>query len=455
MIEAALRAADPKEAIRRHVRREGESLFIDDVRYDLRGKEVRLVAVGKASAPMASAMIEWLNDKISRGVVVTKYEHLDKSSSLRFEDVPRRTTKDDRSHVLSLSSVVYHEAAHPVPDENSLLAGELVCDLLKDCNDNTLVVACVSGGASALMISPREGISLKTMQAINDALLKSGADIHEINSVRLRLERLKGGGLVRLAQPAQVIGLILSDVIGDPLDIIASGLTNDARARNILVGNNAQSCAAVAEAARKLGYDARIVTTNLRGEAREAAKRIVTDLMNVSIENRKEGEVETQLNSPTRPFSRSSPLPLCLIYGGETTVTIRGEGKGGRNQELALAAAIQLGEVRRPKPKQSTKSEDGDSVDEDNLDSAQFCVVALGTDGTDGPTDAAGAVATSDTLARAAQIGLNAEDFLSRNDSYHFFRALGDLIITGQTGTNVADVVIAIRYADTNRRETK
>jgi hydroxypyruvate reductase len=232
-------------------------------------------------------------------------------------------------------------------------------------------------------------------------------------------------------------------------------LTNDARARNILVGNNAQSCAAVAEAARKLGYDARIVTTNLRGEAREAAKRIVTDLMNVSIENRKEGEVETQLDSPTRPFSRSSPLPLCLIYGGETTVTIRGEGKGGRNQELALAAAIQLGEVRRPKPKQSTKSEDGDSVDEDNLDSAQFCVVALGTDGTDGPTDAAGAVATSDTLARAAQIGLNAEDFLSRNDSYHFFRALGDLIITGQTGTNVADVVIAIRYADTNRRETK
>jgi glycerate 2-kinase len=399
LIAAALRAVDPAEAVRRHVRREGDLLHVDDMAYDLARDfdEVVLIAVGKAAVPMAEAAHALIGDKMTRGVVATKYGHTPAATPLR--EVARLTLL---------------ESAHPVPDDNSARAGELVAQAISNSTARTLMLACISGGASALMIAPQPGIRLSTMQAINDALLRSGADIREMNIVRSRLDRLKGGGLARLAAPAAVQGLILSDVIGDPLDVIASGLTNDPRARNVLVANNTQACEAVAAAAHELGYETRIVTTELRGEARERAREIVQ----TASQNTREAD---------RAQSTETGVRRCLVYGGETTVTLRGNGKGGRNQEIALVAAIEM-----------------DEATGGGLPARPTCVASFGTDGTDGPTDAAGAIATPDTCARARALGMNPQDYLERNDSYHFFQALGDLIMTGPTGTNVADVVIAL-----------
>jgi len=408
VIRRTLAAVDPYAAVLRHASLQDSVLRVDEATYDLSGKDIRLVAVGKAAVPMARAVCELLGERIGRGVVATKYGHSETDQRRRTTDGGRQTARNSR-----LSSAVRRlrviESAHPVPDENSLKAGEAICDLLKDCTADTLILVCVSGGASALVVAPQVGISLKTLQAINGALLKSGADIHEMNAVRSRLDRLKGGGLVRLAEPASVVSLILSDVIGDPLEVIASGITNAPNAaqrlQNVLVGNNTQACEAAAQAVRELGYAPKIVTTEMRGEARERGTEIAESILKASAKT-------------------------ALIYGGETTVNIRGEGLGGRNQEMTLAAAMVLGE-RSDVRYQTSESE-------------ACVVIALGTDGTDGPTDAAGAIATRDTVRRAVALGLDAQDFLERNDSYHFFEALGDLIRTGPTGTNVADVVIAI-----------
>jgi len=390
LIQATLRAADPVESIRRHLRREGSVLWVSDRAYDLRDwDDVRLIAVGKAAVPMAQATIGLLADRLTRVVVVTKYGH---SAGAEW---PRLN-----------ASFTLNEAGHPLPDAQSQAAGEAVCAALDGASARTLVVVCVSGGASALVIAPYAGISLAAVRAVNEALLRSGLDIREMNAVRARLDRLKGGGLVRLAQPAHVLGLILSDVVGDPLDVIASGLTNDPRAHNVLVGNNAQACRAAAEAAAKLGFAARVVTTALVGEARDCGRRIAGELAEVR------------------------DAPACLIYGGETTVTVRGGGKGGRNQELALAAAIAWDELRAA----------GQLAGSDCL-----ALAALGSDGSDGPTDAAGAFAFDDTAQRAKALHLDPHDHLARNDSYLFFERLGDLIRTGPTGTNVADVIIALR----------
>jgi hydroxypyruvate reductase len=298
------------------------------------------------------------------------------------------------------------EAGHPLPDAHSQRAGEVVCAALHDTSPRTLIIVCVSGGASALLVAPHAGISLAALRAVNEALLRSGLDIREMNAIRAQLDRLKGGGLVRLAQPARVLALILSDVVGDPLDVIASGLTHDPTAHQVLVGNNAQVCQAVAEAAAKLGLRANVVTTTLAGEARDCGRRIAREVAEVH------------------------DVPACLIYGGETTVTVQGNGKGGRNQELALAAAIAWHALRLS----GRLAED-----------AHCALAALGSDGTDGPTDAAGAFAFDDTVRRAQAMGLDPNEHLARNDSYTFLDRLGDLIRTGPTGTNVADVVIALR----------
>ena len=388
LIHAILQAVEPAQAVRRHVVLNGPRMQVDSREFDLSSKDLRLIAVGKASVPMAQAIHELLGPHISRSIIITKYGH-STISAQQSSSVKLALPKVSKGQ----SSVV--EAAHPVPDENSLRAGGLICEALQDCGENTLVIVCVSGGASALVIAPQPGISLKTMQAINDALLRSGADIREMNAVRSRLDRLKSGGLVRLAQPAQVIGLILSDVIGDPLDVIASGITNEAGAYNVLVGNNTQACEAAVKALEAQGYRARIVTTEMRGEARERGAEIAQAIAN-------------------------EPPGSALIYGGETTVTIRGAGKGGRCQELALAAACVMRQIA--------------------------WVMALGTDGTDGPNDAAGAIVDETTVERARQLGLAAQACLDNNDSYTFFDKLGDLIKTGPTGTNVADVVVAIRH---------
>ncbi len=412
-IAAALDAANPYQAIHRHLHRAGDTIEIEGRDYDLTCGDIRCIALGKGAVPMAQAVVDLLPDKISTGLVVTKYDHL---GSATFP-----------------ASWEVIEAGHPHPDENSLVAGDLIWHLLAECTEQTLIIACISGGASALVAAPQpwsslqqlcangdefamintalvsqgidiyhpsgESISLAVLQAINTALLNSGLDIAQINAVRSKLDRLKAGGLVSRALPGRVIGLILSDVIGDPIGSIASGLTNHPNAHNTLVGNNCQSCLAVARTAEKLGYEAHLITTELAGEAQVRGREIAWEIV------------------------RRSPKTV-LIYGGETTVTLPSDahGKGGRNQELALAAAIELGSQSTP-----------------------AWVVTLATDGTDGPTDAAGATVNEQTIARSIELGLDANLALDRHDSYPFFQQLGDLQLLGATGTNVADITIAIR----------
>jgi glycerate 2-kinase len=422
LITAALAAVNPYNAIQNHLRLDNDNLVIDDRVINLTNKDIRCVAVGKASVPMARSIHELLGNRISQGLVITKYDHLkDVKFPANWETI---------------------ESAHPVPDDRSLRAGDRVWELLADCTDRTLVLACISGGASSLVVAPRDwnaltelltnpptaaisqetqqliqtalsrqsidlitvnptqNISLPALQAIGEVLLGSGLSIEKINAVRSRIDRLKGGGLVDRVGAGKVIGLILSDVIDDPIESIASGLTNRPNADNIFVGNNRQACEAVKQSIDDEGeYTAQIVMTNLQGEAQtrgvEIARRIIAE-----------------------------PSKTVLIYGGETTVSLPENctGKGGRNTELGLAAAIELAKHGIP-----------------------AWVITLATDGTDGPTDAAGATVNEQTIDRAVALGLDAKLALDRHDSYSFFQQLGDLHLIGATGTNVADITIAIR----------
>jgi glycerate 2-kinase len=421
LITSALAAVNPFNAIQNHLRLDGTNLVIGTRIIDLTTKDIRCISVGKGSVPMARSIQALLGSQISQGLVVSKYDHLgDVKFPANWEVI---------------------ESAHPVPDDQSLAAGDRVWELLNHCTEQTLVLACISGGASALVVAPRQwsaltelltnpptteitqatkqliqaslsnqlididtvnpalNISLAALQAIGIALLGSGLSIEEINAVRSKIDRLKGGGLVERAGKGTVIGIILSDVIGDPIGSIASGLTNHPDAENILVGNNLQACEAVAKTARELGYKPEIITTELDGSAQirggEIAKAIITQ------------------DSKT-----------VLIYGGETTVNLPEDcmGKGGRNQELGLAAAIELAQHR-----------------------TSAWVITLATDGTDGPTDAAGVTVNEQTIRRALVLGLDVQLALDQHDAYPFFQQLGDLHLIGSTGTNVADITIAIR----------
>jgi hydroxypyruvate reductase len=353
--------------------------------------------------------------------------------------------------------IVIVEAGHPVPDAAGLSGAQRVAALLQGLTERDLVVVLISGGGSALLPLPADALTLADYQALTGLLLRCGADITEINTVRKHCSRLQGGQLARLAAPAQIATLILSDVVGTPLDAIASGPTVPDRSsfadawhilerygvadlapaavsahlrrgaaglipdtpkpgdplfehvNNIVIGDNASAArAAVAEATRR-GFTAALLTTFLQGEAREVG-RVVVGLA--------QGIASGQ--------SDFSP-PVCLVLGGETTVTLRGKGTGGRNQELALAAAIAL---------------EGNALPP----GVEVAVVSLGTDGTDGPTDAAGGIATGDSVARARALGLDARAALDANDSYHFLGALGDLIVTGPTQTNVNDLVFVFVF---------
>ncbi|MCK5352114.1 glycerate kinase, partial [bacterium] len=353
-------------------------------------------------------------------------------------------------HVAPVERIEILEGGHPVPDESGLGGACRIADLLDDAGEGDLVICLLSGGGSALIPSPEPPVTLWDKQVTTDLLLKSGAEIGEINCVRKHLSRLKGGGLARLAFPARVLSLILSDVVADPLDVIASGPTvgdpttfGDALAvldrfglagrvpeavltritqgaegkhpetpkpgdpelkdvMNLLVGTNAIAVEAAAKKAEELGYNTTVLSTIITGETRDAAES--------------HAEVAREIAQQDPPAAR----PACVLSGGETTVTIKGEGKGGRNQEFALASAIGI----------------------DGLP----CTVILsgGTDGTDGPTEAAGAMADGTTVSRARDAGLDPAAFLENNDSYHFFRKLGDLLITGPTLTNVMDLRIII-----------
>lgn len=416
---AALTAADPGAAVRRHVRREGDVLVVADQRYDLNVYErVFVIGGGKAAIPMSDAMAGILGERMTEGVVVTKYEHTGNWSAPRFAVI---------------------EAAHPVPDENSVRGAWAVAAMANRAGEHDLVICLISGGGSALLTLPVDALTLSEFQALTGDLLRCGATINEINTVRKHCSRIKGGNLARLAAPAQLVTLILSDVIGDPLDAIASGPTvpdsttvadaqeilarydvaepaclqespkaGDAifdRVQNVIVGSNRLAALAAIEKARELGFNTLLLGTYLEGEAREVAR------------------VAAALAKSIRANGDPIAPPACIVWGGETTVTIRGKGKGGRNQEMALAAALAL----------------------DGWDNV--LVMPLATDGTDGPTDVAGAIVTGETIARANAQGLDAWAALDNNDSFHFFDALGEppgLIRTGPSGTNVNDLLFVL-----------
>ena len=424
---AALLAADPAEAVRRHVRRVTDWLLVGDVRYHLPEIErVFVVAIGKASLAMADAATDFFDDKIADRVLVAK-------------SLP--TTPCPPSTILG---------GHPVPNENSVLAGQRIAQALSQARETDLVVCLISGGGSALATHLVEGVTLSDLQALTDALLRSGATLNELNAIRKHLDRVKGGGIARMAGSARVLSLILSDVVGDPLDVIASGPTSpdtttfadawnviESRGlagtvpstirehllagvqgsvpetpkpgdplfdcvQNVIVGSNRQAVQAAVQCAEELGLNALLLSTFVEGEAREVAR------------------VAAALTKQVVRFDQPVKKPACLVWGGETTVTVRGSGPGGRNQELALAAAIALDGWRN------------------------VLIEALGTDGADGPTGAAGAIATGDTVSRARALGLDAQAHLADNDAYDFFAPLGDLVITGPTGTNVNDLLVAL-----------
>jgi glycerate 2-kinase len=465
VLDAAIRAVDPCAAVRAHAARTGDLLRIGERSYQLNELD-RIVVVGggKAGAPMAAAMHELVGTRITGGAVNVKYGHAADGGGwqVRFEHRPvaRSGVKPAGASPPSQSAtgpIAIIEAGHPVPDAAGLAGAERIAGLLQGLTERDLMIVLISGGGSALLPLPADAITLADYQALTGLLLRCGADITEINTVRKHCSRLQGGQLARLAAPAQVATFILSDVVGTPLDAIASGPTvpdrstfADAwgilerygiagqapasvcahlrrgvagvisdtpkpddplfeRVNNVVIGDNFSAGRAAVAEAKRLGFSAALLTTFLQGEAREVG-RVVAGLA--------QGIASGQ--------SDFSP-PACLVLGGETTVTIKGPGTGGRNQELALAAAIALEGYPLPP-------------------GIEVAVVSLGTDGTDGPTDAAGGIATVDSSVRAGALGLDTRAALDANDSYRLLGALGDLIVTGPTRTNVNDLVFVFVF---------
>jgi len=357
-------------------------------------KRIFLLGIGKASEAMTLAASDVLTD-FSEALIVTKHAS---SPTLR----PGSGQARKRMTVI--------EAGHPIPDSRSLAAGQAALKFVSQLHEDDLLICLISGAGSALVTAPKEGITLEDIQSRTSELLASGATIHEINKLRRQLDHIKGGGLAR-ATKAQVFSLILSDVIGNSLETIASGLTVDPslgiRVQNFIVGDIRVAAQAALEQAKHAGFDAEIFSLNIQGEAKEVGKQLAEKLKEESVALR-----------PKRVSKgRKKNRPFCLMAGGETTVTIRGNGKGGRNQELALAAVDELSGVEN------------------------ILLIALASDGDDGPTDAAGAAINGESRQRAKRLGMTAADYLSRNDAYHFFQQLDDLIKCGYSGTNVNDLI--------------
>ena len=431
---AAVDAVEPGRAVARFLARDGDRLRAGETVIRLApGASVRLVAAGKAAAAMASAASNVLGERLERGVLVTKHGHLGG------RELP--------------PSVAVFEAGHPVPDESGRAGVGAVEELVSGRHEGDTIVVLLSGGASALLADPAEALTLADLQETTGLLLRSGAAIGELNAVRKHLSRLKGGQLARLAAPATVVALILSDVVGDPLDVIASGPTAPdpttfsdawdvverrrldeslppgvrrrlrdgvegrlpetpkpgddlfARVTNVIVGSNRLAALAAAEAARALGYETLLLSTFVEGEAREIA-RVAAAL----------GRGVLAHADPVAP-------PACLVLGGETTVTVRGSGRGGRNQELALAAALALAGVEG------------------------ISVMALATDGSDGPTDSSGAIVDGETAAAIRARGIDPVRALLENDAYPALEAAGVQLHTGPTGTNVNDLLVVLAGA--------
>jgi hydroxypyruvate reductase len=428
IFRAGIRAVDPEEAVKRHLELDGGLLRVGGCSYEIdRFERIFVTGCGTGTAPMARALEQVLGDFLTDGWIIVKY-----------------------GHGMPLKKIRVMEAGHPVPDAAGSEAAGFILERLESCGERDLVICAFSGGGSALFPVPRPPVTLSDKQETTRLLLESGATIFELNALRKHLSRAKGGQLAKIACPARVVSLFLSDVVGDPLDVIASGPTvadpstfadclgivekyglaaripdrvfnllqegagglieetpklGDAafeRVQNVIVGSNRLALLAAAREAAALGYVPLVLTSFFQGEAREIAQAFTAI-----------GKEIVASGNPVRP-------PACVLAGGETTVTVRGGGKGGRSQELALAAAISLEGW------------------------PQISLLSAGTDGSDGPTDAAGAFADAGACSRAAQKGLNPYDHLSRNDSYNFFEATGDLFITGPTRTNVMDLLCMI-----------
>jgi glycerate 2-kinase len=423
---AALRATDPESAVRKHLLRKGQVLRIGGRRFDLEGKRVWVLGAGKAAPAMGRAVERSLGKYLYGGILVTKY-----------------------GHTLPLKKIEMLEAGHPLPDRNSIVAAHRIEEIARThIEPDDLVLCLFSGGASSLLVSPAEGISLEDKVDCTRALLRSGADIHELNALRKHISNIKGGRLSKLLGGATAICLAVSDVIGNDPATIASGpmcpdpttfsecllivqrlqipdrIPDSVKQRLergaaglieetpkpgdpdfserefLIVADNGQACTAAAQTARRLGYRTMVLTSRLDGDTAEAARFHVSIAAEICNQGR-----------PLRP-------PACIVSGGETTVKVTGGGKGGRNQEFVLNCVRQLAGLSAP------------------------CVVAsIGTDGSDGPTEAAGAIADNSTLSRSIKFGAGfLRESQENNDSYTFFRRLEDLIVTGPTRTNVMDL---------------
>ena len=429
-MDEALQTANPASIIRRHVRLDHDTLHVDKLSFPLkRDQRLFVFGAGKASGYMGEEIERILGERIDDGFVI----------------IPDYLRPRPRGH-----RIRYHRGTHPIPSRKNTDGAAQILRLVKNSTANDLIVVILSGGASALMDYPLEGISLEDERKTTSLLLRSGTNIHEINTVRRHISRVKGGRLAEAAHGARVLTLIISDAVGDQVDTIGSGPTapdpttySDAKqvlekyslwmripshvrktimtgingvlaetpkqgdrafryVNNVIVGCNRESCRAAASYLNKEGYHSQVLSTRIVGEAREAGRIL--------------GSVATDIHDNGLPISP----PAALTSGGETTVTVKGNGKGGRNQELALAAAASIAGYER------------------------IVVGSIATDGVDGPTDAAGAIADGTTVKRGKRLGMDAEDYLRKNDSYNYFRRLGDLIMTGPTGTNVNDIMIIV-----------
>ncbi|RJQ41066.1 MAG: glycerate kinase [Anaerolineaceae bacterium] len=432
ILKSAFASVDPVNAVINALQLHGSTIEIADITIPLLSDGRIIVwGVGKASQTMAIGLQTVIKENITNGAVITKHSLKELETQL-------------------LPGIITFEGDHPIPTEKSRFAAESALKRIGKLNNRDLVISLISGGGSSLAVLPQQGISLADYQIMTKLLLDCGATIQEINTIRKQLDRIKGGGLAKLLYPARIVSLILSDVVGDPLDVIASGPTVpvtqtiqdtllviekyglnpklpvnvrlflesrknkrtkdgahdecenwDQPIDNILIGNNLIAANAAKEAAKDLGFHAEVVSTNLQGEAREVGTRLGMELMEKIEKHQKKS---------------------CWVYGGETTVTIQGNGKGGRNQELILSAAQTIAGLQGG------------------------CILSIATDGEDGPTDAAGAIADGSTLDMGRKLGLDAKRYLENNDAYSYLDSVGGLIRTGPSGTNVNDLVFLFTY---------
>jgi len=432
---AALAAVNPWGLVRGSVTRQGDVVRVKDREFDLAAYErVFVISFGKAAAAMGEALATILDERLTSGLVVVSWPVGKPASRLE-----------------------YLEASHPVPDSRSVEAARRAVEIAAKAGEKDLVFVCISGGGSALLTLPAEGISLDKKRRVTEELLRAGATIQELNVVRKHLSRIKGGQLARAAFPATVVTLVISDVVGDDLGTIASGPTHAdastfADARSILecygiwdsvsalirariedgergrapetlkegdpvfervstfiVGDNMTALRAAKHEAEKRGFEPIFLSATDKGEARRAAAGYAAFLAELACS------------------ASNLPRPLCLLAGGELTVTVKGRGRGGRNTEFVLASIVDLEKA--------------------DVSGLEWLVLSMGTDGIDGPTDAAGAWADPRTIRTARALGLNPADYLEDNDSYGFFKQTGNLIMTGPTGTNVMDLRVFLLRA--------